>query len=330
MKSLCRATVAALACWSGGVAMAQETPTVDEVLSGIVELSAVVPADARTADTLGTERGGHGIVIDANGLVLTIGYLILEAESVSLTAADGATVPAEIVGYDYGTGLGLVRATGPLAARPVPMADSTESGPGDEVLIAGAGGVENLIAARIVSRRTFAGYWEYMLEDAIFTMPPYPNFGGAALLDKEGRLVAVGSLFVEDAAHPDSFSPGNMFVPVEVLKPILADMLTTGRAAGPRHPWLGLYTQPAGRGLIVSRVAVGGPAAAAGIVAGSMLLGLDGEPIGGQEDFYRRLWAKGEPGVSVTLTLVDPEGEAREIKVITGDRYDWLRLPPAH
>jgi len=210
------------------------------------------------------------------------------------------------------------------------MADSTESGPGDEVLIAGAGGVDNLARARIVSRRTFTGYWEYLLEDAIFTMPPYPDFGGAALIDKEGRLVAVGSLFVEDAAHPGSFSPGNMFVPVEALKPILADMLTMGRAAGPGHPWLGLYTQPAGRGLAVSRVAAGGPAATAGIMAGSMLLGIGGTPISGQEDFYRRLWAKGEPGVSVTLTLIDPDGEPREVEIVTGDRYDWLKSSPAH
>lgn len=326
MKCLFRAAVAVLACWTGAAAIAQESPTIDEVLSGVVGLVATVPGDARTADALGTERQGHGAVIDSDGLVLTIGYLILEAEAVSLTTAGGRTVPAEIVAYDHDSGFGLVRASTPIDARPFPMADSTALSEGDEVLIAGGSGLETLMAARIVSRRTYTGYWEYLLENAIFTMPAYPFFGGAALIDKDGRLVAVGSLYVEDAAHPGAFSPGNMFVPVEALKPILGDMLATGRPAGAGHPWLGISTVPAPRGLAVSRVAAGGPGAAAGVEEGSLIVGLDGAPIKDQEDFYRRIWTKGDPGIAVLLTLIDASGEPREVEVTTVDRYDWLKL----
>lgn len=321
---------AALASWPGGAATAQENPTIEEVLSGVVGLAATVPADARTAEGLGTERRGHGVVIDSSGLVLTIGYLILEAESVSLTMADGTVVPAEIVGYDHDSGFGLVRAAEEVDARPLPMADSAEVAPGDEVVVAGSGGPDTLIAARIVSRRTYTGYWEYLLENAIFTMPAYPSFGGAALIDKQGRLVGIGSLYVQDAGQPDTFSPGNMFVPVEALQPVLADLMTAGRPDGPNHPWLGLFTTPAARGLGVTQVARDGPAATAGIREGSLVVGLDGMPIRDQEDFYRRVWAKGEPGVTVRLMLIGPDGEPGEVEVVTGDRYDWLRLNPAN
>lgn len=307
-------------------AQAQQAPTIDQVLSGVVRLHATIPGDARTAIALGTEREGHGVVIDSDGLVLTIGYLILEADTVSLTTADGRTVPATIVAYDHNSGFGLVRADATLDARPVPMADSSRSAPGDEVIVAGSGGAAELMAAHIIARRNFAGYWEYLLENAIFTMPAYPHYGGAALFDKQGRLLAIGSLLVQDAAEPGMYSPGNMFVPVEALKPVLADLMTRGRPAAPAHPWLGVFTTPAERGLAVVRVSPDGPADAAGVEPGSLILGVEGAPVTSHEDFYRRVWARGAPGVTVRLTLVDPDGEAREIAIVTGDRYDWLKL----
>lgn len=307
-------------------APAQQAPTISEVLSGVVGLHATIPDAARTAGALGTEREGHGVVIDSDGLVLTIGYLILEADSVVLTTASGRTVSATIVAYDHNSGFGLVRADAKLDARPVPMADSTRSAPGDEVIVAGSGGPTQLMAARIISRRTFAGYWEYLLEDAIFTIPPYPSYGGAALFDKRGNLLAVGSLLVQDAAESGLYSPGNMFVPVEALKPVLADLMTGGRPATPPHPWLGLFTTPAERGLAVVRVSPDGPAESAGIVPGSVIVGVEGAPVADQEDFYRRVWARGAPGVTVRLTLIEPDGEAREVAIVSGDRYDWLRL----
>lgn len=304
-----------------------ELPTADSVLGAVVALHAEIPASARTADTLGMTRDGHAVVIDSDGLAVTIGYLVLEAERVTLTPAGGAPVPARILAYDHATGFGLLRAEKPLGVRPMAMARSALAEVGDTVLVAGAGGAAHAIRSHIVSQRSFAGYWEYMLDEAIFTVPPHPVFGGAALIDAEGRLLGIGSLLVNDAAGPGEFSPGNMFVPIDLLKPILADLLADGRSSAPRHPWLGLYSQeaPAG-GLFVNRVAVDGPAQRAGVLPGSLVLAIDGRPIETLQGFYRSVWAAGEPGVTVNLTLIDPTGEPREVAVVTGDRAEWLGL----
>jgi S1-C subfamily serine protease len=309
-------------------AAAEDPPTVESVLGAIVALRAEVPPNARTADVLGLRRDGHGVVIDSDGLVLTIGYLILEAESVHILTRDGATVAAHVVAYDHPTGFGLVRAEKPLGVRPMPFAESARAAHGDLVLVAGAGGPHAAIQARIVSRRPFAGYWEYMLDDAIFTMPPYPVFGGAALVDSNGRLLGIGSLFVNDAMGPGEQSPGNMFVPIDLLKPILADLIADGRSAESQRPWLGMITREAPDGLFIARATYDGPAQLAGVLPGSLLLALQGKPIASQMDFYRRLWAAGPPGVTVRLTLIDPTGEPRDIDVVTGDRYDWLGFKP--
>jgi len=306
---------------------AAEPPTVESVLGAVVALHAEIPTSARTADTLGTERDGHAVVIDSDGLALTIGYLILEAKTVTLAAAGGAPVPARIIAYDHATGFGLLRATKPLGVRPMAMARSARAEEGDTVLVAGAGGAHFTIQAHIVSRRPFAGSWEYMLDEAIFTAPPHPVFGGAALIDAQGQLLGIGSLFVNDAAAPGEYSPGNMFVPIDLLKPILADLIAEGRSSAPGRPWLGLYAQeaPAG-GLFVSRTATDGPAQRAGILPGSLVLAVDSKPVGTLESFYREVWGAGAPGVTVTLTLIDPSGEPRDVAVATGDRADWLGL----
>jgi len=326
MKFLHTVFAAVLAGAAALPATAAEAPTVEAVLGAVVALRAEIPAGARTAETLGPERDGHGVVIDADGLVLTIGYLILEAESVTVSAADGAPVPARILAYDHATGFGLLRAEQKLGVQPMALAKSAAAEDGDLVIVAGAGGPGSAIQARIVSRRGFTGYWEYMLDEAIFTMPPHPVFGGAALIDAGGRLLGIGSLFVNDAAGPGEFSPGNMFVPIDLLKPILADLIADGRSAAPPRPWLGMITHEAPGGLFVARASHDGPAQLAGILPGSLVLALQGKPIRSQEDFYRRLWAAGAPGVTVRLTLIDPTGEPGEIDVVTGDRYDWLGL----
>ena len=319
---------AMLAVATAHPAAAEEPPTVDSVLGAVVALRAEVPPNARTADVLGLRRDGHGVVIDSDGLVLTIGYLVLEAESVTILLSGGRTVPARVVAYDHPTGFGLVRAEEPLDVRPMALAESAEAVAGDLVLVAGAGGPRYAIQARVVSRRGFTGYWEYMLEDAIFTMPPYPIFGGAALVDSNGRLLGIGSLFVNDAMGPGEHSPGNMFVPIDLLKPILADLVADGRSAESPRPWLGMITREAPGGLFIARASYDSPAQLAGVLPGSLLLALQGKPIRSQEDFYRRLWAAGPAGVTVRLTLIDPTGEPRDIDVVTGDRYDWLRIEP--
>ena len=301
-----------------------------DTFNSVVKIRAEIPGDARTAASLGPLREGSGIVIDSKGLVLTIGYLILEASRVQVTDSAGKTVSARILGYDHATGFGLLRAaSSAAAARPVPLGLSGDLARGAEVLIlswadngpAGQG-------AYVVSRREFAGYWEYLLERAIFTAPHNANFGGAALLDRSGSLLGIGSLQVPQAI-PGQPVPGNMFVPIDLLKPILSDLTHKGRSgAGPR-PWLGAQMEEAGGHVIVRRVSRGGPAAQAGLRAGDLIAGVGGAPVEGLADIYRKVWALGAPGVSVPLNILKGV-RVEEVRVVSGDRYDYLRLDPSH
>lgn len=288
-------------------------------------LRSEIPEDAFTAAALGTEREGNGILID-DGLVLTIGYLIAEAEAITLTDAHGRKIRARAVAYDQESGFGLVRACEPLAATPIPRGSLGPLAVGESLIVVAYGGSKNALAATLVGKRAFAGYWEYLLEEAAFTAPPHPHWSGAALLDRSGRLCGVGSLFVQDA-HGDGTGSGNMFVPIDLLEPILVDLLTIGRSSVPPRPWLGMFTSEVGDGLIVAGIVRGGPAHRAGIRIGDAVLGVEGRPVAGLADMYRRVWSCGAPGTVVRLQLAR-EGRRLEAAVRTGNRYDRLK-PPA-
>lgn len=298
-------------------------------IRAVVGVRAVVPAEARTAHSLGTERQGNGIVIDAKGLVLTIGYLIMEAQSAEIYGPDGKTVPAAIVAYDHQTGFGLLRATAPLGIEPVELGSAADLKMGARVLAVGYGGPRPVVPAQVVSRRSFAGYWEYLLDGAIFTMPPHPVFGGAALIAEDGKLVGVGSLFVNDAIEPSVLAPGNMFIPIDLLKPILPDLLTSGRSAAPPKPWIGVHVAEAQGRVVVVRTSDEGPAKAAGIVPGDIIIGVDGKRVTSIEDFLRKAWAQGSAGTAVPLDIVKantPNPEVTHVKVQSIDRHRWLKI----
>ena len=300
-------------------------------LEAVIGVRAVVPDDAYTAGILGTQRAGSGIVIGEDGLVLTIGYLIMESISAELILAGETAVPAEFVAYDFETGFGLLRALAPLEIEPIPLGESADLAVDAQVLVAGSSGAgrQKVIGAVVVSRREFAGYWEYLLPDAIFTAPPHLEFGGAALIGRDGRLLGVGSLIVGDAAGPARQVPGNMFVPIDALKPILADLVASGRSKLPPRPWLGLSSEEARGRLFVTRVSPKGPAAKAGILKDDIIIGVAGDAIAGQADFYRKVWALGEAGIEVPLTVLTREG-VREVTVNSANRYDHLKLKPSY
>lgn len=300
----------------------------EDVLDAVLSVNATVPGNARTAAALGTRREGSGVLIDSSGLVLTIGYLILEADQVEVQEADGSTVPAEIVAYDHESGFGLVRALGSIDATPVEIGASGEVRPRQPLLAVSRVGELDAAGVFAVDRRTFAGYWEYLLEDAIFTSPPHPQFGGAALFDDGGRLIGIGSLVVNDAAGSGRPVPGNMFVPADQLQPILAELLAEGRRADPPRPWLGAFFEEHRGRVFVTRVAPDGPAATAGLQQDDLVLGVDGVPVEGLVDFYRRLWSRGDAGVEVDLEVLKGS-EVTEPRIRTGDRYRWLRLRPS-
>lgn len=295
----------------------------------VVGLRVQVPPDARTAETLGTERSGSGVVIDEAGLVLTIGYLILEAHAIEVLGDDGKAAAATVVGYDHETGFGLVRTVTPLGLAPIRLGSSADLAESDPVLAVGFGGRQALRPQVIASRRTFAGSWEYLLDDAIFTAPPHLQFGGAALINAQGRLVGIGSLFVNDAAAPGLFSPGNMFVPIDGLKPILADLIDKGRRQGPMSPWLGAYTAESEGRLLIARVAPGSPAERAGLKTGDVITGVAGKRVSDMIDYLRKVREAGAAGVEIALEVVraGQQGAAAEtVRVRSADRYEWLKL----
>ncbi len=294
-------------------------------LRSLVRISAEVPADARTARSLGTERVGTGVMIGGDGLILTIGYLILEADEILVTDQSGETVPATFVAYDHESGFGLVRSLSTIDAVPVRLGDSTAVDEGDTVLVGAIGGPGDVRPTQVVSRRSFAGSWEYLLERAVFTSPPIRQFGGAGLFADDGRLVGIGSLIVSDAAGTGAGGHGNMFVPIGLLKPILADLLAFGASTSPANPWLGLYPQESGGVLVVGRVADGGPAEQAGLSRGDIILSVGPSPVREMSDFYRKVWALGDAGVAVPLKVLKGD-TIRDVRIESMDRTTWLKL----
>ena len=231
----------------------------------MVRIKTVINPDARTTQNLGREREGSGIVIDDNGLILTIGYLMVEAHTAEVTTNDGRTLPASIVGYDHETGFGLLQAIAPLKVKPMAFGKSSALARDDVVIVASFGGPARAAPARILAKREFAGSWEYLLDEAIFTSPPHPAWSGAALINREGKLVGIGSLIVADALGDGSGEAGNMFVPVDLLAPILGDLIADGRASRDPRPWIGVTTNEVYGRLVVSQVTPHGPAEKAGL-----------------------------------------------------------------
>jgi len=297
--------------------------------SAIVKVHARALPNARSAATLGAEREGTGVVIDANGLIVTIGYLIIEADDVKITDGQGRNIPATVVGYDHASGLALVRPIVPFKAAPLPIGDSTKLLESDPVLVVNHAGRNDVTLAYVVSRRSFTGNWEYLLERAIFTSPPSLNWSGAALVDKDGALLGIGSLILRDATETDPHVPGNMFVPIDLLKPILPDLVKSGRRAGPARPWLGVNADEVQGRLLVTRVSPEGPADRAGVHAGDIILAVGSEAVHTQAEFYRKIWGRGEAGSEIPLRVLQ-ESDVHELKLRSIDRLDYFRQKPMY
>jgi S1-C subfamily serine protease len=271
---------------------------------------------------LGRTRTGNGVVIDSAGLIVTIGYLILEASAIEVVA-DGKPMQATVVGYDQETGFGLVRASQPLGVKPLPLGSSQRIAERAPAIAAAHGGMGAAQPVLIVGKRRFAGYWEYMLDGAIFTAPPIAEFGGAALIDPAGKLIGIGSLLVGDAMLEPRY-PGNMFVPIDLLKPILADLLALGRSSAPAHPWLGVTTQEADGRLVIAKVAPEAPAEQAGLRAGDVILAIGDRPVETLPQLYDAIWALGPAGIEVPVT-VQRRADRTRLVVKSIDRLSFLK-----
>jgi S1-C subfamily serine protease len=300
---------------------------VDRVLSSVVGLHSIIPSDAFSAETLGTERAGNGVVID-DGLVLTIGYLITEAEQVWLHLSDGRVVEAHVLGFDFVTGFGLVQALRRMDLDPLPLGSSTVAGIGDHVVVGGASGRTRSVASQIIAKQEFAGYWEYLLDEAIFTSPAHPNWGGTGLISNRGELIGIGSLQLEREREGKT-EHVNMIVPIDLLKPVLEDLRKFGRVNKPARPWLGMYSTEIDNKVVIIGVSANGPAARAELKPGDVILAVNGERVTSQVAFYRKLWALGFAGVDVPLT-VHHEGVTFDVVVTSTDRARLLKGPRLH
>ncbi len=298
----------------------------EPVLDAVVLLRSEIPEDAFTASILGTERTGSAVVIRDDGLMLTIGYLITEAQTIWLTTNDGTVVAGHPLAYDAVSGFGLVQPLGRLGAPALARGAAAAAKVGDEAIVIAHGGRAHALKARIIAKREFAGYWEYVLDEALFTSPPHPEWGGAALVDANGRLLGIGSLLVQEALDGESVQ-GNMFVPIDLLAPILDDMLKFAAPARPPRPWLGMYTAEVGQQLVVSGLARGGPAESAGVRLGDVVIEVAGERVGGLADMFRKVWDLGSAGVDVPLTVAR-DRELSRLQVRSADRNGFLKKPP--
>jgi S1-C subfamily serine protease len=298
---------------------------VDDLVAAVVQIKTHINPEGRTIEGLGRDREGSGILIDSDGLVLTIGYLMVEAYAAEVIDNSGRAVPANVVGYDHESGFGLLRTLEPLKLKPMALGKSADVKEHDPVLVASHGGTAMVGAAYVVGKREFAGSWEYMLDEALFTAPPHPAWSGAALISREGKLVGVGSLIVGDAAGGGEKTPGNMFVPIDRLAPILGDLIANGHPSGAGRPWLGVNTDELRGRLFVTRISPGGPAEKAGLKRGDVIVGVNGEPPKSLADFYRKVWAQGAAGANIPLDVLQ-DNAVRRVDIKSINRLEHLKL----
>lgn len=301
----------------------------DEALSAVVGLRSIVPTDAFTAETLGTERLGHGVIISKQGVILTIGYLVTEAETIWIRLSDGRVVQGHVLGYDQETGFGLVQALARMDVPWLTLGDSSAIPIGTDVVVGGTGGRTNSVAANVVAKQEFAGYWEYLLDQALFTAPSHPHWGGTAVIGPTGQLLGIGSLQVQQVDREGKSNDINMVVPINLLKPILNDLSTLGQPRKPSRPWLGLYATEIGNRIAVAGVAGKGPAKIADLRTGDIIIDVAGDQVRDLAGFFRRIWALGPAGVEVPITI-NRKGRLMEIRVTSADRRRFLKGPVLH
>jgi len=300
----------------------------DHALDAVVLVRSEIPEDAFTASILGTERAGNGVVISESGMVLTIGYLITEASVIWLATNKGTVVGGYPMAYDQATGFGLIQPLGKLGVKPIERGSASSIRVGENVVVAGHGGRAHALKATVFAKREFAGYWEYVLDEALFTAPAHPQWGGSALIGADGKLAGIGSLLVQEKIDAGTIQ-GNMIVPIDLLAPILDDMTKTGRANRAPHPWLGMYATEAGERLVVAGLAPGAPAERAGVHVGDAVIAVGGEKPKSLADLWRKVWAHGAPGAIVPLKL-GRSGKMLELRLTSADRADFLKKPHLH
>lgn len=300
----------------------------DSAINSVVKVRTSIPAAAFTADVLGTERIGSGVLINNSGLILTVGYLVTEAETVWLTTNLNQSIPGHVVAYDQSSGLGLVQALGSLDIDASELDSSDLVTVNDDIFFISYGGIEHSLCSKISRIDEFAGYWEYLLEAAIYTSPPHPQWGGAAVFNKKGHIIGIGSLFLQEIFEGQNLQ-GNLAIPTSILKSIMGDMLEFGRSSAPARPWLGMYAVESEKTLTVNSLARYGPAELAGVLQGDKVVGVGEESVSTLANFFRSVWALGPAGVSVPINI-NRNGNQLQLVINSIDRNDFLLKPQTH
>jgi len=300
----------------------------DRAINSVVKVRTSIPAAAFTADVLGTERIGSGVLINNSGLILTVGYLVTEAETVWLTTNLNQSIPGHVVAYDQSSGLGLVQALGSLDIDASELDSSDMVTVNDDIFFISYGGIEHSLCSKISRIDEFAGYWEYLLEAAIYTSPPHPQWGGAAVFNKKGHIIGIGSLFLQEIFEGQNLQ-GNLAIPTSILKSIMGDMLEFGRSSAPARPWLGMYAVESEKTLTVNSLARYGPAELAGVLQGDKVVGVGEESVSTLANFFRSVWTLGAAGVSVPINI-NRNGNQLQLVINSIDRNDFLLKPQTH
>ena len=300
-----------------------------EALQSVVSVRTRIPDDAMTAGVLGTEREGHGVVINDQGLVLTIGYIVTEASSVWLVDCHGSTLQGHVVAYDQQSGFGLVQALGKLTLPPVLLGRSSDLGAGQKMLLAGCGGTKNTQQVQVGGIDEFAGYWEYLIDDAVFTVAAHPFWSGAALIGDDGMLYGIGSLILQVADQDETVNSANMVIPIDLLPPILDDLLLYGKRREPPRPWVGWFTQESEDGLVIVGLSDSGPAEQAGLQSGDVILAINDKDVTTLPELFRNVWSAGEAGVAITVTI-ERDLQEQTFSVDTVDRNSLLVSATVH
>lgn len=300
----------------------------DSAINSVVKVRTSIPAAAFTADVLGTERIGSGVLINNSGLILTVGYLVTEAETVWLTTNLNQSIPGHVVAYDQSSGLGLVQALGSLDIDASELDQSDLVTVNDDIFFISYGGIEHSLCSKISRIDEFAGYWEYLLEAAIYTSPPHPQWGGAAVFNKKGHIIGIGSLFLQEIFEGQNLQ-GNLAIPTSILKSTMGDMLEFGRSSAPARPWLGMYAVESEKTLTVNSLARYGPAELAGVLQGDKVVGVGEESVSTLANFFRSVWTLGAAGVSVPINI-NRNGNQLQLVINSIDRNDFLLKPQTH
>jgi putative serine protease PepD len=267
---------------------------------------------------------GSGVVYDDQGDVVTNHHVVGSSKAFTVTLADGRQLKASLVGSFAPEDLAVVRLTGDAPA-PASFGDSAKLAVGQIAFAIGNPlGLRSSVTQGIVSSlgRTVPEGNGAVISSAIQTSAPInPGNSGGALVDLDAQVIGIPTLAALDPELGGSAAPGIGFaIPSNTVKRIAGQLIKTGRVERSGRAYLGVKAASAlgGKGVLVTGVVKGGPAASAGIRPGELIAAVDGRPTP-SADALATVLATLRPGQRVRVELKDPAGATRTVTVALGE-----------